>query len=132
MNEYVSLKKNNEFRRLYSKGRFYQSPLIVTYVIKTRRNCVRVGITTSKKIGNAVLRNRSRRIIRESYRSLLPELKTGYDIVFVARGKTPFVPNAVEVLAAEKQVRAFIILSAGFGEETHEGALLEDRILETV
>lgn len=41
-------------------------------------------------------------------------------------------PNAVEVLTAEKQVRAFIILSAGFGEETHEGALLEDRILETV
>lgn len=41
-------------------------------------------------------------------------------------------PDAVEVLAAEKQVRAFIILSAGFGEETHEGALLEDRILQTV
>ena len=39
-------------------------------------------------------------------------------------------PDAVEVLAAEKQVRAFIILSAGFGEETHEGAVLEDRILE--
>lgn len=41
-------------------------------------------------------------------------------------------PDAVEVLAAEKQVKAFIILSAGFGEETHEGAVLEDRILETV
>ena len=41
-------------------------------------------------------------------------------------------PDAVEVLAAEKQVRAFIILSAGFGEETKEGALLEDRILQTV
>lgn len=41
-------------------------------------------------------------------------------------------PDTVEVLAAEKQVRAFIILSAGFGEETHEGAVLEDRILETV
>lgn len=41
-------------------------------------------------------------------------------------------PDAVEVLAAEKQVRAFIILSAGFGEETHEGALLEERILQTV
>ena len=41
-------------------------------------------------------------------------------------------PDVVEVLAAEKQVRAFIILSAGFGEETHEGALLEDRILQTV
>ncbi|MDO4164738.1 MAG: acetate--CoA ligase family protein [Bacteroides sp.] len=41
-------------------------------------------------------------------------------------------PDAVEVLAAQKHVRAFIILSAGFGEETHEGALLEERILETV
>lgn len=41
-------------------------------------------------------------------------------------------PEAVEVLASQKQTRAFIILSAGFGEETHEGALLEERILETV
>ena len=41
-------------------------------------------------------------------------------------------PDAVETLAAEKQVQAFIILSAGFGEETHEGALLENRILDTV
>ena len=38
----------------------------------------------------------------------------------------------VETLAAEKQTRAFIILSAGFGEETQEGALLEERILEAV
>ena len=41
-------------------------------------------------------------------------------------------PATVETLARDKQVRAFIILSAGFGEETHEGALLEDAILETV
>lgn len=41
-------------------------------------------------------------------------------------------PDAVEVLASQKNTRAFIILSAGFGEETHEGALLEERILETV
>ena len=42
-----------------------------------------------------------------------------------------FCPDYVELLAAEKQVRAFIIISAGFGEETHEGALLEQRILDT-
>lgn len=41
-------------------------------------------------------------------------------------------PDAVEILAAEKGTRAFIILSAGFGEETREGAALEDRILQTV
>ena len=41
-------------------------------------------------------------------------------------------PEAVEVLAGSKQTRAFIILSAGFGEETPEGALLEQQILNTV
>ena len=42
-----------------------------------------------------------------------------------------FCPDYVEYLAAEKQVRAFIIISAGFGEETKEGAALEQRILDT-
>ena len=42
-----------------------------------------------------------------------------------------FCPQYVEFLAKEKQVRAFIIISAGFGEETHEGALLEQQILDT-
>ena len=42
-----------------------------------------------------------------------------------------FCPQYVEFLAREKQVRAFIIISAGFGEETHEGALLEQQILDT-
>ena len=41
-----------------------------------------------------------------------------------------FCPDYVEYLAAEKQVRAFIIISAGFGEETKEGAALEQRILD--
>src|SRR5574344_1415870 len=40
-------------------------------------------------------------------------------------------PENVELLAAEKEVRAFIIISAGFGEETHEGALLEQQILDS-
>lgn len=44
----------------------------------------------------------------------------------------PMCPEVVETLAAKKNTRAFIILSAGFGEETHEGALLEDQILATV
>ena len=42
-----------------------------------------------------------------------------------------YCPDTVEALARDKGVKAFIILSAGFGEETHEGALLEERILNT-
>lgn len=46
-----------------------------------------MGITTSKKIGNAVERNRARRIIRAAFRDNLPYLKNGYDFVFVARSR---------------------------------------------
>lgn len=55
----------------------------------------------------------------------------GTDLAILAIPAT-LCPDAVKVLVSEKRVKAFIILSAGFGEETHEGALLEERILETV
>ena len=60
-------------------------PLIVTYALKNRLGYTRLGITTSKKIGKAVQRNRARRLIKTAYRNLLPEIAPGYDIVVVAR-----------------------------------------------
>lgn len=44
----------------------------------------------------------------------------------------PSCPDVIDILARKKNVRAFIVVSAGFGEETPEGAVLENRILETV
>lgn len=88
MEKIVSICRNNDFKRIYAKGKSYVTPFLVAYVMKNRSQCVRVGITTSKKIGNAVLRNRSRRVIREAYRRLAPFVKPGYDLVFVARGRT--------------------------------------------
>ena len=110
MGEMVSLKKNKDFRRIYLKGQSYVSPVIVTYIIKNRRNNIRFGITTSKKIGNAVKRNRSRRIIKEAYREMLPSIKSGYDFVFVARGRTP-ESNTNEILKhMEKHLKRANIL----------------------
>lgn len=88
MNKKEIIKKNREFRRLYSKGKYIASQNVVTYAIKNKLNRTRVGITTSKKTGNAVKRNRSRRIIRAAYASLKPFVKKGFDIVFVSRQKT--------------------------------------------
>ena len=61
---------------------------MVTYVVKNKLGINRIGITTSKKIGNAVERNRARRIIKVAYRNCYSQIKTGYDLVFVARNKT--------------------------------------------
>lgn len=69
------------------------SPALVTYVRKNRGEGVRVGITTSKKVGNAVKRSRCRRVIRAAFRSLYPRVAPGYDFVFVARGRTPFLKS---------------------------------------
>lgn len=88
MERMVTLTRNNDFRRLYRRGKSMVHPLLVVYYSRNRLGCNRVGITTSKKIGKAVERNRARRVIREAYRALAPRLRTGYDLVFVARSRT--------------------------------------------
>lgn len=87
---------------MYAKGKNFVCPVLVTYVSKNRINAIRIGITTSKKTGNAVKRNRSRRVIREAFRTLAPQIPPGYDFVFVARGKTPFV-KSTEICRAMAQ-----------------------------
>ena len=81
----VTLKKNYEFRRLYHKGKTAVTPYLVVYSMKTGRGANRVGYTVSTKLGHAVVRNRVRRRLREIYRLNAPALKTGYDIIIVAR-----------------------------------------------
>jgi len=88
------LKQNSDFRRAYGRGKSYSDPALVTYVLKNNRAGIcRMGITTSKKIGNAVERNRSRRVIRAAFREVQPLLKSGYDFVFVARSRTKYVKS---------------------------------------
>jgi len=84
----IHIKNDYEFRRAYNRGKSFVSPLLVVYCLKRRQKCVRFGITTGKKVGNAVCRSRARRVIREAYRHLLPEIETGWDIIFVARTRT--------------------------------------------
>lgn len=87
MSRFNKLNSNSDFRRAYGRGKVYTNPALVTYVVKNRAGICRIGITTSKKIGNAVQRNRARRVIREAYLSM-PAHSGGFDIVFVARTKT--------------------------------------------
>ena len=93
MSDFVTLKSNPDFRRLYNRGKAITDPALVIYYSKNRAGICRIGITTSKKIGNAVERNHSRRLLREAFRSVCPRVKPQYDIVIVARSKTKYVKS---------------------------------------
>ena len=87
----TSLKLNHIFRRLYHTGGFADGNLVL-YARKNRTGENRVGITVSKKLGKAHVRNRIRRRIREVYRLNEEKFQPGWDIVVVARSKTESAP----------------------------------------
>ncbi len=90
---YVVIKNNRDFSYLFKKGESVVTYGFVCYMRPRRGGSNRLGIVTCKKVGNAVKRNRARRIIREAFRLIDPVIKEKtqkrYDFVFVARGKTP-------------------------------------------
>ena len=82
----TSLKLNHVFRRLYRTSGF-AGPYMVLYARKNRTGINRLGITVSKKLGKAHIRNRIRRRLREVYRLNEEKFLPGWDIVLVGRGK---------------------------------------------
>ena len=90
----VTVKENHEFRRIYRKGRSAVSPYLVVYCQKNREGRSRLGVTVSKKLGHAVVRNRVRRRFRELYRLHKGDMLPGYDIIMVARVRAAELPYA--------------------------------------
>lgn len=87
------INRNSDFKRLYKRGKVYTNPALVLYFMKNRAGICRIGITSSKKIGNAVERNKSRRLVRAAFREVYKKYEDelcGYDIIFVCRVKTRF------------------------------------------
>ncbi|MBR1481349.1 MAG: ribonuclease P protein component [Ruminococcus sp.] len=116
MSRYVTIKENREFSRVYRRGKSFVSPLLVTYVIRSRdkNRPPRYGITTGKKVGNAVRRSRARRVIRASYDHLYPQLQNGWEMIFVARAKTPFVKSQnVEKTMKNHLKQAGVLMNRG-------------------
>ena len=87
------IKKNKTFGFLYRKGSVIVTKPLIVYFRPNNKPYNNIGITTGKKIGNAVKRNRVKRIIRAAYRECESEFSIGYDIVFVARTYAVFAKS---------------------------------------
>ena len=80
-----NLKKNGEFQIIYNSGRKSFGYYSLIFFKRNDDNLKRCGFVVSKKTGNAVCRNRLKRLFREYYRQKEEYIKDGYDIIFVAK-----------------------------------------------
>ncbi len=104
----VSLKQNHIFSRLYAKGKRHVTPPLVLYARKNGTRGNRLGLTVGTKLGNAVTRNRVRRRLREIYRLHEEQLRSGYDLVVVARVRAVYAKHG-------ELERAFLTAAGALG-----------------
>ncbi|MBP7176361.1 MAG: ribonuclease P protein component [Thermoclostridium sp.] len=117
MSKVVKIKTNRDFQRIYRKGRYAVSRGLVIYMQPNPLKINRIGITASKKYGNSVQRNRIRRLIRESYHTLMYQIKPGFDFIIVARRTDEIDPGYHQVL---KEMRYILKRLNVFPEKINE------------
>lgn len=81
------LKLNKDFKRLYARGKSTVYGCVVVYAMKNKHGDIRIGLTVGKGVGNAVKRNRAKRLLRVAADEVMPQLISGYDLILVARNR---------------------------------------------
>lgn len=79
------LRRSSRFREIRSSGRWLSHRLLVLGLLANGLDSSRCGFSASKRLGNAVVRNRARRRMREAVRGYWPAVASGWDVVFAAR-----------------------------------------------
>jgi ribonuclease P protein component len=86
MKKELRIKKNKDFQNAFKNGRSFANRQFVVYVLKKEdQDFFRIGLSVSKKIGNAVMRNQIKRYIRQSVLELKELMLPGLDYVIIAR-----------------------------------------------
>ena len=79
------LTRSEDFKRVRRSGKSYAHPLVVLIVQKSEQPRVRVGVAAGRTVGTAVNRNRTKRLLREAMRTLIPNIASGLDLILIAR-----------------------------------------------
>ncbi|QAT44030.1 ribonuclease P protein component [Aminipila luticellarii] len=79
------LRKKKDFSAIYKKGNSFGGRYVVLFYKKNNLDYNRLGFLASKKVGNSVVRNRARRLMKESFRRMESDMQTGFDLIFIAR-----------------------------------------------
>lgn len=85
MKRQYRLRRNSDFQRVRQLGKIYASPLMVLAFLRNGLEDSRFGFVVSKRLGNAVKRNKIKRRMREIARTRLINIEPGFDIVLIAR-----------------------------------------------
>jgi ribonuclease P protein component len=86
MKKELRVKKNKDFQEVFKNGRSFANRQFVVYVLKKdEQPSFRIGLSVSKKIGNAVTRNQIKRYIRQAVFELKDSMQTGLDYIIIAR-----------------------------------------------
>ena len=106
------LKQKKKFQEVYLRGRSWTDRYLVLYVFPAIGSGRKVGFAAGKKLGNAVVRNRLKRLMRESYRHTQEKLAEGFWLLLVAR-------RAATAIKEPDMERAFLGLAGRAGILKH-------------